>query len=426
MLIRRSTRLCAITSAAVALCAGAASAQVANPSFETAGDLAQVFADWTDFGNSIPNIYRDASAARTGSFGLKMFGQFTGDFNASGVFQDFPTSRGQTWDGSVWAKHLSTDPLIATGFGALNVEFRGEGGQLLEYYTIVGADALTPTDTWFQRTIAAVAPENCDTARIVCIFLQPDFGDTGAILFDDASLDTVGAPTTDILNPGFEQAAPAPSIRGSRGWAEFGNNGTGNIRVDTLLPRSGAACLAMYGQFTGSQNYTGVYQSKPCAAGDTITAEIWSAHPGIDPLAGGNAGSLNVEFYDASNALIEPILTAPCVDGSSTTDTYFRSEVVATAPANAVRVRLAAVLSQPALGTGNIFFDDAALTVDATPPSCPGDANGSGNINGADLSVLLAQFGTNVTPGTGADFNGDGFVNGADLSVLLSNFGTSC
>jgi len=59
-------------------------------------------------------------------------------------------------------------------------------------------------------------------------------------------------------------------------------------------------------------------------------------------------------------------------------------------------------------------------------PPCPGDANGDGIINGADLSVLLSQFGQNVPPGTGADFNGDGVVNGADLSVLLANFGSTC
>ncbi len=64
------------------------------------------------------------------------------------------------------------------------------------------------------------------------------------------------------------------------------------------------------------------------------------------------------------------------------------------------------------------------LTVDFTPPvACAGDANGDGLVNGADLSVLLAQFGQSVTPGTDADFNGDGLVNGADLSVLLGNFG---
>jgi len=55
-----------------------------------------------------------------------------------------------------------------------------------------------------------------------------------------------------------------------------------------------------------------------------------------------------------------------------------------------------------------------------------GDANGDRSVNGADLSVLLGQFGTSVTPGTGADLNGDGTVNGADLSVLLANFGTAC
>lgn len=60
------------------------------------------------------------------------------------------------------------------------------------------------------------------------------------------------------------------------------------------------------------------------------------------------------------------------------------------------------------------------------PPPCPGDANNDRVINAADLSVLLAQFGTSVAPGTGADFNGDGQVNSADLSVLLSAFGSSC
>ncbi len=53
-----------------------------------------------------------------------------------------------------------------------------------------------------------------------------------------------------------------------------------------------------------------------------------------------------------------------------------------------------------------------------------GDAHGDGVVDGADLSVLLAQFGSSVPPGSGADFNGDGLVNGADLSVLLARFGT--
>ncbi len=55
-----------------------------------------------------------------------------------------------------------------------------------------------------------------------------------------------------------------------------------------------------------------------------------------------------------------------------------------------------------------------------------GDANTDGFVNGADLSIILAQFGQTVAPGTGSDFNGDGLVDGADLSVLLSRFGQEC
>ncbi len=69
---------------------------------------------------------------------------------------------------------------------------------------------------------------------------------------------------------------------------------------------------------------------------------------------------------------------------------------------------------------------DVAVVVVAVPPMCGGDANGDEVVDGADLSVLLGQFGQSVTPGTAADFNGDGVVDGADLSVLLFRFGTAC
>jgi hypothetical protein len=57
------------------------------------------------------------------------------------------------------------------------------------------------------------------------------------------------------------------------------------------------------------------------------------------------------------------------------------------------------------------------------PPACPGDTNNDGATDAADLSVLLATFGSQVAPYSGADYNGDAQVTGADLSVLLSNFG---
>jgi hypothetical protein len=44
------------------------------------------------------------------------------------------------------------------------------------------------------------------------------------------------------------------------------------------------------------------------------------------------------------------------------------------------------------------------------------------NVNGADLGILLSQWGP-ITPLTESDLNGDGVVDGADLGLLLSFWG---
>lgn len=58
-------------------------------------------------------------------------------------------------------------------------------------------------------------------------------------------------------------------------------------------------------------------------------------------------------------------------------------------------------------------------------PTCPGDTNGDGVVNFADLNTVLGTFGQigDEVPG---DLNGDGFVNFNDLNEVLSNFGNTC
>ena len=61
---------------------------------------------------------------------------------------------------------------------------------------------------------------------------------------------------------------------------------------------------------------------------------------------------------------------------------------------------------------------EAIIRVPISGGDSPADLNGDGVVNGADLAILLGDWG-----GRGlADLNGDGVVNGADLAILLGEW----
>ncbi len=80
-------------------------------------------------------------------------------------------------------------------------------------------------------------------------------------------------------------------------------------------------------------------------------------------------------------------------------------------------------------GCWNIGPFDTAAAHDDTPGvnnhpcvvPCDGDLDNSGNVDGVDLTAVLAAWGT---PDLIADINGDLTVDGLDLTVILANWGT--
>ncbi len=54
---------------------------------------------------------------------------------------------------------------------------------------------------------------------------------------------------------------------------------------------------------------------------------------------------------------------------------------------------------------------------------CPGDVTSNGQVNGADLGLVLAAWASDGTDEPGSDVNQDGIVNGADLAYVLGVWG---
>jgi uncharacterized membrane protein len=74
------------------------------------------------------------------------------------------------------------------------------------------------------------------------------------------------------------------------------------------------------------------------------------------------------------------------------------------------------------VGSGTYNGQERRGFVAFAPLECPGDLFVDGKVDGADLGVLLSQWGP-VSQATVSDINGDGVVNGADLGMLLANWG---
>lgn len=74
-----------------------------------------------------------------------------------------------------------------------------------------------------------------------------------------------------------------------------------------------------------------------------------------------------------------------------------------------------------------VDFDDVRLDAMVLTPPCAGDADANGDVNFADVTSVLANFGMDYDAGTGpGDADGNGEVNFADVTSVLANFGSSC
>lgn len=156
--------------------------------------------------------------------------------------------------------------------------------------------------------------------------------------------------------------------------------------------------------------------------GDSQTANIWAAGrgDGIVESAGLAVTDLSdvIAHINYASGEISVWINA---DPSKLGDPDFIGSGIGVF--NVIRLRG----GSDASGTESWTFDNLLLGTSASDvgigdaPSCPGDFNDDGEVNGADFGSLLAAWGP--CEQCTEDINGDGEINGADVGLMLAYWG---
>jgi beta-glucanase (GH16 family) len=185
------------------------------------GDFeANSLTNWTAYGAGYNTLIENINdvPVHNGSNVFKVFGQFTGGANDSGVYQDQPATTGQSFAASGWALTPSNDRLAEANSAWLEVTFRDAGSNILSLYhsavltsnSVSGAWLYLPVTNQLDPTTFAVtgsatdlaAPARTQFVRVQMLFRQPA-GGSGSVLFDDISLRAGGANAVSTPVSGF-------------------------------------------------------------------------------------------------------------------------------------------------------------------------------------------------------------------------------
>jgi len=208
----------------IALLASGSSGQAANvlinPGFETGDPTGWVKYGTFDF-NTTNNFYYNGGVNISnvwiydGRFSGKTYGQFNGQVNDNGEYQDVGILAGSVLSADCWVYTSSQDHIFGNDSAWIEVHFMDAGNNDLALYKsqVITPDTATlPLDNWYQYPVTnqvspvvtnvstLVAPAGTAKARYQIVFHQPT-GDGGSVYWDDATLNLISGPTPpSILN----------------------------------------------------------------------------------------------------------------------------------------------------------------------------------------------------------------------------------
>ncbi len=221
---------------------------------------------------------------------------------------------------------------------------------------------------------------------------------------------------SELINPDFDRSG-----WGLNGWNPFGNE-IDNVSAQSEAVLDGTHALKLYGQFNGSENFSGAAQGITVTPGQDIVADASAFIRSQDSIFGtDNEVLMKLEYYSSFDAdfgspdfLGEvPLLIA---DGTTAQNTWIPHQIVDVVPDGAVEARISFAFRQPGLDGGSVHID--AVSLQSTDPVVTGDFNNDQVYDCLDIDALVGQI-AGGTNNARFDMSGDGIVNQTDLALWL-------
>lgn len=170
-----------------------------NGDFESNGGS---LAHWTTFGKtSFHNISSGNEQIADGAEAFKLFGQFNGSTNYSGIEQGISVSAGDELTLTADALVASNDSLSGTDNECfLKIDYYSEPHGLFGSSDYLGSDSTilanssTANDQWIPRELTSVAPQGAVEARAVIVYAQRNNAG-GAVFADNVQFGLEAEPT---------------------------------------------------------------------------------------------------------------------------------------------------------------------------------------------------------------------------------------
>lgn len=194
----------------VAGASASASAQnlLSNPGF----DDGIAFQNWAHFDNAYNEPF---DFARSLPSCVKMFGNWSGPYNAAGCYQVTPANPGDKFRIISWWYTPADDHFSGENFGLSNVVWHDIDDQgIAPDFALTTLTSSSPIDTWNFFYGTAVAPEGTASAQPIFLILQPNF-EGGAAYLDDVAFVKLPACTGDLNDDGFVDDADFVLFAGS-------------------------------------------------------------------------------------------------------------------------------------------------------------------------------------------------------------------